>query len=111
MKELLASGEIGDILSVDFHWLLNTVHGYTATQSLVDAPAKGADLTVTFSALKPAHRLMPAMRSCGRVVLADMAPAEAMTALKSAVLAPIASASVRTATTVKEGRLRSIRKQ
>ncbi len=27
VKELLASGEIGDILSVDFHWLLNTVHG------------------------------------------------------------------------------------
>jgi predicted dehydrogenase len=27
VKELLMSGEIGDILSVDFHWLLNTVHG------------------------------------------------------------------------------------
>ncbi|RYY24500.1 MAG: Gfo/Idh/MocA family oxidoreductase [Sphingomonadales bacterium] len=27
IKELLMSGEIGDILSVDFHWLLNTVHG------------------------------------------------------------------------------------
>lgn len=27
VKELLASGEIGDILSVDFQWLLNTVHG------------------------------------------------------------------------------------
>ncbi|HEX6742134.1 MAG TPA: NAD(P)H-hydrate dehydratase [Sphingomicrobium sp.] len=30
------------------------------------------DLTVTFGALKPAHRLYPAMRSCGRVVLADI---------------------------------------
>jgi ADP-dependent NAD(P)H-hydrate dehydratase / NAD(P)H-hydrate epimerase len=30
------------------------------------------DLTVTFGALKPAHRLMPAMRHCGRVVLADI---------------------------------------
>jgi hydroxyethylthiazole kinase-like uncharacterized protein yjeF len=30
------------------------------------------DLTVTFGALKPAHRLMPAMRRCGRVVLADI---------------------------------------
>ncbi len=30
------------------------------------------DLTVTFGALKPAHRLMPAMRKCGRVVLADI---------------------------------------
>ena len=27
VKELLMSGEIGDILSVDFNWLLNTMHG------------------------------------------------------------------------------------
>lgn len=27
VKELLMSGEIGDVLSVDFHWLLNTYHG------------------------------------------------------------------------------------
>jgi len=27
VKELLMSGEIGDILSVDFHWMLNTHHG------------------------------------------------------------------------------------
>jgi hydroxyethylthiazole kinase-like uncharacterized protein yjeF len=37
---------------------------------LSDVPA--ADLTVTFGALKPAHRLMPAMRWMGRVVLADI---------------------------------------
>ena len=30
------------------------------------------DLTVAFGALKPAHRLMPAMQYCGRVVLADI---------------------------------------
>ena len=30
------------------------------------------DLTVTFGALKPAHRLMPAMAKCDRVVLADI---------------------------------------
>jgi hydroxyethylthiazole kinase-like uncharacterized protein yjeF len=30
------------------------------------------DLTVTFGALKPAHRLHPAMHRCGRVVLADI---------------------------------------
>ena len=30
------------------------------------------DATVTFGALKPAHRLMPAMDTCGRVVLADI---------------------------------------
>jgi predicted dehydrogenase len=27
IKELLMAGEIGDVLSVDFQWLLNTVHG------------------------------------------------------------------------------------
>jgi predicted dehydrogenase len=27
VKDLLMKGEIGDILSVDFHWLLNTQHG------------------------------------------------------------------------------------
>jgi predicted dehydrogenase len=27
VKELLMNGEIGDILSVDFHWMLNTHHG------------------------------------------------------------------------------------
>jgi hydroxyethylthiazole kinase-like uncharacterized protein yjeF len=37
---------------------------------LSDGP--GIDLTVTFGALKPAHRLMPAMLRCGRVVLADI---------------------------------------
>ena len=30
------------------------------------------DLTVTFGAMKPAHRLMPAMARCGRVVVADI---------------------------------------
>jgi hydroxyethylthiazole kinase-like uncharacterized protein yjeF len=30
------------------------------------------DLTVTFGALKPAHRLYPAMHRCGRLVLADI---------------------------------------
>jgi hydroxyethylthiazole kinase-like uncharacterized protein yjeF len=37
---------------------------------LSDAPA--FDLTVTFGALKPAHRLFPAMSKCGRVVLAGI---------------------------------------
>ena len=35
------------------------------------------DLTVTFGALKPAHRLFPAMHRCGRVVLADIGIAAA----------------------------------
>jgi hydroxyethylthiazole kinase-like uncharacterized protein yjeF len=30
------------------------------------------DMTVTFGALKPAHRLAPSMHKCGRVVLADI---------------------------------------
>lgn len=27
VKEMLMNGDIGEVLSVDFHWLLNTVHG------------------------------------------------------------------------------------
>jgi hydroxyethylthiazole kinase-like uncharacterized protein yjeF len=38
--------------------LLNPLHDY--------------DMTVTFGALKPAHRLHPAMHKCGRLVLADI---------------------------------------
>ena len=37
---------------------------------LNDVPQFG--LTVTFGALKPAHRLMPALQRCGRVLLADI---------------------------------------
>ena len=36
------------------------------------SPAHHYDLTVTLGALKPAHRLHPAMQQCGRVVLADI---------------------------------------
>lgn len=36
------------------------------------SPIATYDLTVTFGALKPAHRLMPAMAKMGRVVLADI---------------------------------------
>jgi hydroxyethylthiazole kinase-like uncharacterized protein yjeF len=36
------------------------------------SPIGNYDLTVTFGALKPAHRLMPAMARMGRVVLADI---------------------------------------
>lgn len=41
------------------------------------SPVPAFDLTVTFGALKPAHRLHPAMHKSGRVVLADIGvPAE-----------------------------------
>ncbi len=36
------------------------------------SPVPMFDMTVTFGALKPAHRLYPAMHKCGRVVLADI---------------------------------------
>ena len=36
------------------------------------SPVPSFDMTVTFGALKPAHRLYPAMHKCGRVVLADI---------------------------------------
>ena len=36
------------------------------------SPVPAFDLTVTFGALKPANRLFPAIRKCGRVVLGDI---------------------------------------
>jgi len=36
------------------------------------SPVPQFDLTVTFGALKPAHRLSPSMHKCGRVVLGDI---------------------------------------
>jgi hydroxyethylthiazole kinase-like uncharacterized protein yjeF len=36
------------------------------------SPVPEFEMTVTFGALKPAHRLMPSMSKCGRVVLADI---------------------------------------
>jgi len=36
------------------------------------SPIPGFEMTVTFGALKPAHRLMPSMSKCGRVALADI---------------------------------------
>ena len=39
---------------------------------LPPATAFKADLSLTFGALKPAHRLAPAMNYCGRVIVADI---------------------------------------
>ena len=46
--------------------------GVEADSGALLSPVPSFDLSVTFGALKPAHRLAPAMRHCGRVVLADI---------------------------------------
>lgn len=46
--------------------------GVASDDGALLSPIGTYDLTVTFGALKPAHRLMPAMASMGRVVLADI---------------------------------------
>ena len=46
--------------------------GVSSDDGALLSPVPHADLTVTFAALKPAHRLMPAMARMGRVVLADI---------------------------------------
>ena len=46
--------------------------GVETDSGVLLSPVPVCDLTVTFGALKPAHRLMPAMASMGRVVLADI---------------------------------------
>ena len=46
--------------------------GVSSDDGALLSPIGSYDLTVTFGALKPAHRLMPAMAKMGRVVLADI---------------------------------------
>lgn len=46
--------------------------GVASDDGALLSPIPKIDLTVTFGALKPAHRLMPAMPFMGRVVLADI---------------------------------------
>ena len=46
--------------------------GVDSDSGTVLSEVQGFDMAVTFGALKPAHRLMPAMAKCGRVVLADI---------------------------------------
>jgi len=46
--------------------------GVSSDDGAALSPIPWADLTVTFGALKPAHRLMPAMAQMGRVVIADI---------------------------------------
>ena len=46
--------------------------GIDSDSGAVLSPIPQFDMTVAFGALKPAHRLMPAMSKCGRVVLADI---------------------------------------
>jgi len=51
--------------------------GVEADDGALLSPIPDYDLTVAFGALKPAHRLMPAMGRMGRVVLADIGIAAA----------------------------------
>jgi hydroxyethylthiazole kinase-like uncharacterized protein yjeF len=46
--------------------------GVSADDGVLLSRVASYDLTVTFGALKPAHRLMPAMAQMGRIVLADI---------------------------------------
>ena len=46
--------------------------GVSSDDGGILSPIARADLTITFGALKPAHRLMPAMAYMGRVVVADI---------------------------------------
>lgn len=46
--------------------------GVEADSGAILSPVPAFDMTVTFGALKPGHRLMPAMAEMGRMVLADI---------------------------------------
>jgi hydroxyethylthiazole kinase-like uncharacterized protein yjeF len=52
--------------------------GVETDSGAILSPVPAFDMTVTFGALKPAHRLMPAMTEMGRVALADIGIAAEM---------------------------------
>ncbi|WP_114227983.1 MULTISPECIES: NAD(P)H-hydrate dehydratase [Sphingomonas] len=61
-------------LAAEARWLVcaDLPSGVEADSGAILSPVPRADLTVAFGALKPAHRLMPAMAEMGRVVLAEI---------------------------------------
>ena len=46
--------------------------GVSTDDGAILSPVPNFDLTVTFGALKPAHHMMPAARSMGRIIVADI---------------------------------------
>lgn len=66
--------------------------GVDADSGAILSPIPAYDLTLSFGALKPAHRLMPAMARMGRVVVADIGidAASTWSELGSPELPPVA---------------------
>ena len=64
LSELVSAAEIAVACDIP--------SGVASDSGAMLSPIGRYNLTVTFGALKPAHRLMPAMASMGRLVLADI---------------------------------------
>ncbi len=71
--EATAAGRLGALAgAAEIAIACDLPSGVAADSGAILSPIPDYALTVTFGALKPAHRLMPAMAHMGRVVLADI---------------------------------------
>jgi hydroxyethylthiazole kinase-like uncharacterized protein yjeF len=67
------------VAAADFSVAIDLPSGVSTDDGTLLSPVPRFDLTITFAAMKPAHRLQPAAACCGRVIVADIGvPASSM---------------------------------
>ncbi|MEQ7872711.1 NAD(P)H-hydrate dehydratase [Sphingomonas sp. ASV193] len=72
LEEAVSTKLLSLVSAADLAVACDLPSGVASDDGTLLSPVGDYDLTVTFGALKPAHRLMPAMAHMGRVVLADI---------------------------------------
>jgi len=71
--EPAVADRLGELVAAaDFSVAIDLPSGASTDDGALLSPVPSFDLTVTFAAMKPAHRLQPAAACCGRVVTADI---------------------------------------
>ena len=71
--DVVTADTLNSLISLARLWIACDVPSGTESDTgSLDRRARGADFTLALGALKPAHRLAPAMHSCGRIIVADL---------------------------------------
>jgi hydroxyethylthiazole kinase-like uncharacterized protein yjeF len=71
--EPAVADRLGELVAAaDYSVAVDLPSGVSTDDGALLSPVPTFDLTVTFAAMKPAHRLQPAAVACGRVVVADI---------------------------------------
>ena len=71
--EPAVAARLGELVAAaNFSVAIDLPSGVSTDDGALLSPVPAFDLTVTFAALKPAHRLQPAAAGCGRVIVGDI---------------------------------------